>query len=85
MKDCQVLDSRIGKNEGGNNHHTEVIVGGFNTDDLHKVTRALIRITIIIIEIFIQGKLQALLSLRALFQVFHISVYFDVNESLKKT
>ena len=37
MKDCQVLDSRLGVDEGGVNHHTEVIVGGFNEDDLSKV------------------------------------------------
>jgi len=37
MKDCQVLDSRLGVDDGGINHHTEVIVGSFNEDDLSKL------------------------------------------------
>ena len=39
MKDCQVLDSRFGLSDGGNCHHTEVIVGGFNENDLQKVLK----------------------------------------------
>lgn len=37
LKDCEVMDSRLGRDEGGDNHHTEVIIGGMNEDRLQKV------------------------------------------------